>query len=44
LETAKPENVPYDRGFGFVETGRESLPRGAPQWVMLRRPPGPNPH
>jgi N-acetylglutamate synthase-like GNAT family acetyltransferase len=36
LETAKPENVPYYRGFGFVETGRERLPRGAPLWLMLR--------
>jgi GNAT superfamily N-acetyltransferase len=38
LETAKPENVPYYRGFGFVETGCERLPRGAPLWLMLRRP------
>jgi GNAT superfamily N-acetyltransferase len=37
LETANPENLPYYRGFGFVETGRESLPRGAPLWLMLRR-------
>ena len=37
LETAKPENVPYYRSFGFVETGRERLPRGAPMWFMLRR-------
>jgi GNAT superfamily N-acetyltransferase len=36
LETAKPENVPYYRSFGFVETGREELPRGAPLWLMLR--------
>ena len=37
LETANPENVPYYRSFGFVETGREKLPRGAPLWLMLRR-------
>jgi GNAT superfamily N-acetyltransferase len=37
LETARPENVPYYRSFGFVETGCESLPRGAPLWLMLRR-------
>ena len=36
LETAKPENVPYYRSLGFVETGREKLPRGAPLWLMLR--------
>jgi GNAT superfamily N-acetyltransferase len=36
LETAKPENVPYYRPFGFVEIGRERLPRGAPLWLMLR--------
>jgi ribosomal protein S18 acetylase RimI-like enzyme len=36
LETAKPDNVPYYRSFGFVETGRETLPRGAPLWLMLR--------
>jgi len=36
LETAKSENVPYYRSFGFVETGRERLPRGAPLWLMLR--------
>jgi GNAT superfamily N-acetyltransferase len=36
LETAKPENVPYYRSFGFVETGCERLPRGAPLWLMLR--------
>jgi GNAT superfamily N-acetyltransferase len=36
LETAKPDNVPYYRSFGFVETGREKLPRGAPLWLMLR--------
>jgi GNAT superfamily N-acetyltransferase len=39
LETAKPENVPYYRSFGFVETGREQLPRGAPLWLMLRPRP-----
>ena len=37
LETANPENLPYYRSFGFVETGCESLPRGAPLWLMLRR-------
>jgi GNAT superfamily N-acetyltransferase len=37
LETANPENVPYYRSLGFVETGREQLPRGAPLWLMLRR-------
>ena len=36
LETAKPENVPDYRSLGFVETGREKLPRGAPLWLMLR--------
>jgi ribosomal protein S18 acetylase RimI-like enzyme len=36
LETANPENVPYYRSFGFVETGRKTLPRGAPLWLMLR--------
>jgi GNAT superfamily N-acetyltransferase len=36
LETARPENVPYYSAFGFVETGRERLPRGAPLWLMLR--------
>lgn len=36
LETAKPANVPYYRAFGFVETGPEKLPRGAPLWLMLR--------
>ena len=36
LETAKPDNVPYYRSFGFVETGREKLPRGASLWLMLR--------
>jgi hypothetical protein len=33
LETAKPENVPYYRTFGFLETGHERLPRGAPLWL-----------
>lgn len=37
LETAKPENLPYYCSFGFVATGCESLPRGAPLWLMLRR-------
>jgi ribosomal protein S18 acetylase RimI-like enzyme len=36
LETANPDNVPYYRSFGFAETGREPLPRGAPLWLMLR--------
>ena len=36
LETAEPANVPYYRSFGFVETGRETLPRGSPLWLMLR--------
>ncbi len=36
LETTKPENVPYYRSLGFVESGREKLPRGAPIWLMLR--------
>ena len=36
LETANPENVPYYRSFGFVETGQETLPRAAPLWLMLR--------
>jgi GNAT superfamily N-acetyltransferase len=36
LETAEPANVPYYHGFGFVETGRETLPRGSPLWLMLR--------
>ena len=35
LGTAKPENVPYYRSLGFVETGAK-LPRGAPLWLMLR--------
>jgi ribosomal protein S18 acetylase RimI-like enzyme len=38
LETANPANVPYYRSFGFVETGREKLPRGAPLWLMVRPP------
>jgi ribosomal protein S18 acetylase RimI-like enzyme len=36
LETANPENVPYYRSLGFVEAGREKLPRGTPLWLMLR--------
>jgi GNAT superfamily N-acetyltransferase len=36
LETANPENVPYYRSLGFVETGQEKLPRGSPLWLMLR--------
>jgi GNAT superfamily N-acetyltransferase len=36
LETANPDNVPYYRSLGFVETGRVRLPRGAPLWLMLR--------
>jgi GNAT superfamily N-acetyltransferase len=35
-ETAKPEVVAFCRSFGFVEIGREKLPRGAPLWLMLR--------
>lgn len=36
LETTNPDNVPYYHSLGFVETGREKLPRGAPLWLMLR--------
>jgi ribosomal protein S18 acetylase RimI-like enzyme len=39
LETAKADNLPYYRSFGFVEIGRERLPRGAPLWLMLRPAP-----
>jgi GNAT superfamily N-acetyltransferase len=38
LDTARPENVPYYRSFGFAETGDAVLPRGAPLWYLLRRP------
>jgi ribosomal protein S18 acetylase RimI-like enzyme len=36
LETTNPDNLPYYRSHGFAEIGRESLPRGAPLWLMLR--------
>ena len=36
LETANPDNLPYYRAQGFVEIGAETLPRGAPLWLMLR--------
>lgn len=36
LDTANPANVPYYRSFGFVETGKATLPRGAPLWYLLR--------
>jgi GNAT superfamily N-acetyltransferase len=35
-ETAKPHVVAFCRSFGFVEIGREDLPRGVPLWLMLR--------
>jgi GNAT superfamily N-acetyltransferase len=35
-ETAKPHVVAFCRSFGFVEIGREELPRGVPLWLMLR--------
>jgi GNAT superfamily N-acetyltransferase len=36
LDTARPENVPYYRSFGFRETGEAPLPRGANLWYLLR--------
>jgi len=36
LDTANPANVPYYAGFGFEETGRAALPRGATMWFMRR--------
>lgn len=39
LDTANPANVPYYRSFGFAETGRTELPRGATLWSLLRRAP-----
>jgi len=38
LETARPENLPYYRGFGFEVTAEAALPRGAPMWFMCRPP------
>jgi GNAT superfamily N-acetyltransferase len=39
LDTARPENVPYYRSFGFAELGQATLPRDAPLWY-LQRPVG----
>ncbi len=36
LDTARPENVPYYRSFGFRETGRGRLPLDTPLWYLLR--------
>ena len=36
LDTANPANVPYYASFGFEETGRAALPRGATMWFMKR--------
>ena len=36
LDTANPANVPYYASFGFEETGRAELPRGATMWFMNR--------
>ena len=36
LETSNPDNLPYYASFGFRETGRAELPRGAPIWFMMR--------
>ena len=36
LDTAKPENLPYYRSFGFELTGEGDLPRGATIWYLLR--------
>jgi ribosomal protein S18 acetylase RimI-like enzyme len=38
LETARPENLPYYRGFGLEVTSEAALPRGAPMWFMSRPP------
>jgi predicted N-acetyltransferase YhbS len=37
LDTAKPENLPYYRSFGFELTGEGRLPREATIWYLLRR-------
>jgi ribosomal protein S18 acetylase RimI-like enzyme len=42
LETTKPDNVAYYRGFGFEVTSDAPLPRDARMWFMLR-PPRPSP-
>jgi ribosomal protein S18 acetylase RimI-like enzyme len=36
LDTSNPANVPYYASFGFEETGRAPLPRGATMWFMRR--------
>jgi ribosomal protein S18 acetylase RimI-like enzyme len=36
LDTANPANVPYYASFGFEETGRAAMPRGATMWFMRR--------
>ncbi len=36
LDTSNPANVPYYASFGFEETGRAPLPRGATLWFMRR--------
>jgi hypothetical protein len=36
LDTAKPDNLPYYRSFGFELTGEGDLPRGATIWYLLR--------
>lgn len=36
LDTAKPENLPYYRSFGFELTGEGRLPRDAAIWYLLR--------
>jgi ribosomal protein S18 acetylase RimI-like enzyme len=36
LDTAKPDNLPYYRSFGFELTGEGRLPREATIWYLLR--------
>lgn len=36
LDTAKPDNLPYYRGFGFEPTGEARLPGDTPAWFLLR--------
>ncbi|NUR87476.1 MAG: GNAT family N-acetyltransferase [Nonomuraea sp.] len=38
LESSKESNVPFYERFGFVVTGRFTLPDGPPLWSMLRPP------
>ena len=39
LETTRPENVVYYRGFGFEVIGEDALARGARAWFMWRGAP-----